>query len=106
MQKKHEEILARLNETSTKLFSCNISETTEKQAYKVVGTLLREMLAKKRKEYKESYKGSDRKKRPRSIRSPMIWVYFSPSSSFPAVWMPWDACSARNFSSSEIRKTM
>ena len=62
MQKKHEEILARLNETSTKLFSCNISETTEKQAYKVVCTLLREMLAKKRKEYKESYKANDRKK--------------------------------------------
>ena len=62
MQKKHEELLARLNETSTRLFSCNLSETTDKQAYKVVGTLLREMLAKKRKEYKESYKGTDRKK--------------------------------------------
>ena len=62
MQKKHEELLTKLNETSTRLFSCNLSETTEKQAYKVVATCLREMLAKKRKEYKDSYKGSDRKK--------------------------------------------
>ena len=62
MQRNHEEILTRLNETSTKLFSCNISETTEKQAYKVMCTLLREMLAKKRKEYKDSFKATDRKK--------------------------------------------
>ncbi len=62
MQKKHEELLAKLNETSTKLFSCTLAETTEKQAYKVLGTLLREMLAQKRKEYKDSYKATDRKK--------------------------------------------
>ena len=62
MQKKHEELLAKLNETSTKLFSCTLAETTEKQAYKVMCTLLREMLAKKRKEYKDSYKATDRKK--------------------------------------------
>ena len=62
MQRNHEEILTRLNETSSKLFSCNISETTEKQAYKVMCTLLREMLAKKRKEYKDSFKATDRKK--------------------------------------------
>lgn len=62
MQKKHEELLTKLNETSTRLFSCNLSETTEKQAYKVLCTLLREKLAKKRKEYKDSYKATDRKK--------------------------------------------
>ncbi len=62
MQKKHEELLIKLNETSTKLFSCTFAETTEKQAYKVLCTLLREMLAKKRKEYKDSYKATDRKK--------------------------------------------
>ncbi len=62
MQRNHEEILTRLNETSTKLFSCNIAEATEKQAYKVICTLLREMLAKKRKEYKDSFKATDRKK--------------------------------------------
>ena len=62
MQKKHEELLTRLNETSARLFSCNLSEATDKQAYKVVCTLLRGMLAKKRKEYKDSYKETDRKK--------------------------------------------
>ena len=62
MQKKHEELLTKLNETSTRLFSCNLSETTDKQAYKVLCTLLREKLAKKRKEYKDSYKATDRKK--------------------------------------------
>ncbi|MBQ5801081.1 MAG: glycogen/starch/alpha-glucan phosphorylase, partial [Clostridia bacterium] len=62
MQKKHEELLTKLNETSTRLFSCNIAETTEKQAYKVLCTMLREKLAKKRKEYKDSYKAKDRKK--------------------------------------------
>ncbi len=62
MQKRQEELLARLNETSVRLFSCNIAETTDKQAYKVLCTLLREMLAQKRKEYKDSYKAKDRKK--------------------------------------------
>ena len=62
MQKKHEELLTKLNETSSKLFSCTLAETTEKQAYKVMCTMLREMLAKKRKEYKDSYKATDRKK--------------------------------------------
>ncbi len=62
MQKKHEELLTKLNETSIRLFSCNIAETTERQAYKVLCTLLREMLAKKRKEYKDSYKTKDKKK--------------------------------------------
>ncbi len=62
MQKNHEELLTKLNETSIRLFSCNLSETTEKQAYKVLCTLLKEKLAKKRKEYKDSYKATDRKK--------------------------------------------
>ncbi len=62
MQNRREELLEKLNETSTRLFSCNLAETTEKQAYKVLCTLLREELAKKRKEYKASYKPKDRKK--------------------------------------------
>ena len=62
MQNKHEELLSKLNETSIRLFSCNLSETTEKQAYKVLCTLLRGKLAKKRKEYKDSFKATDRKK--------------------------------------------
>ena len=61
MHKNKAELLSKINETSIRLFSCNLSETTEKQAYKVVCTLLREMLAKKRKEYKDSYKGKGRK---------------------------------------------
>ena len=62
MEHKHKEILTELNETSIRLFSCSIAEATEKQVYKVLGTMLREMLAKKRKEYKDSYKAKDRKK--------------------------------------------
>lgn len=62
MNKKHEELNKELNEASEKLFSCTIGELTEKQAYKAVCTLVREKLAKKRREYKDSYKGKDRKK--------------------------------------------
>ncbi len=62
MKKNHEELLTKLNETSIRLFSCTLAETTEKQAYKVLCTLLREKLAKKRKEYLDSYKGKDTKK--------------------------------------------
>ena len=61
MQIKLGELTLKLNETSTRIFSCNLSETTEKQAYTVVCTLLREMLAKKRKEFKESRGKNDGK---------------------------------------------
>ena len=54
MPKKKSDLLAKLNETSIRLFSCNLKETTEKQAYKVVCTLLREILANKRKDFKDS----------------------------------------------------
>ena len=49
-----QEVLQRLNETSTRLFSSSFSEATDIQAYKVVCTLLREILAEKRKEYMDS----------------------------------------------------
>jgi len=62
MHNNRQELLNQLNETSIRLFSCGITETTEKQAYKALCTLLREMLAKKRKEYKDSFKAADRKK--------------------------------------------
>ena len=62
MQKKHRELLTSLNETAVRLFSCNLGETTEKQAYKVLCAFLRGRLAEKRKEYKDSYKETDRKK--------------------------------------------
>ena len=46
MQIKKSDLTVKLNETCVRLFSCNLSETTEKQAYKAVCTVLREMLAK------------------------------------------------------------
>jgi len=62
MPKKQEDLLTVLNETSIRLYSCNLSDTTDKQAYKVLCTALRERLAKKRKEYKESCNSKERKK--------------------------------------------
>ena len=61
MHKKHQELLEKLNETSTRLFSLSLKETTEKQAYKVVCTYLREHLAKKRKAFKDSCSKQQRK---------------------------------------------
>ena len=61
MHKKHAELLEKLNETSTRLFSLSLKETTEKQAYKVVCTYLREHLAKKRKEFKDACSKGKRK---------------------------------------------
>ena len=60
MQSK-KEILNELNETSTRLFSCNLSELTEKQVYTVVCTLLKETLAKKRKQFKDDFQGKEQK---------------------------------------------
>ena len=62
MERKHKEILTKLNETSIRLFSCEIAEATEKQVYTALATLIRDTLAKKRKKYKDSYKSKDRKK--------------------------------------------
>ncbi len=61
MHKKHTELLNGLNETSIRLFSLSLKETTEKQAYKVVCTYLRELLAKKRKEFRDASLKSQRK---------------------------------------------
>ncbi len=60
MQSK-KEILNALNETSTRLYSCNLSELTEKQVYTVVCTLLKETLAKKRKQFKDDFQGKEQK---------------------------------------------
>ncbi len=49
------EILQKLNETSTRLYATDLSRVSEKQAYKVVCTLLKELLAAKRKEYQDSF---------------------------------------------------
>ncbi len=61
MHKKQTELLNQLNETSTRLFSISLKEATDKQAYKVVCTYLREHLAKKRKDYKDSCSSKQRK---------------------------------------------
>lgn len=61
MQKKHNDLLNMLNDTSTRLFSCNINESTEKQLYKTVCTVLREILAKKRKNFKKDFSGKEKK---------------------------------------------
>ncbi len=61
MQIKKSDLTVKLNETCVRLFSCNLSETTEKQAYKAVCTVLREMLAKKRKEFQDSFQEKERK---------------------------------------------
>ncbi len=50
-----------LNDTSTRLFNCNINESTEKQLYKTVCTVLRELLAKKRKDFKKDINGKEKK---------------------------------------------
>lgn len=52
---KTEEIKQLLNDTCERLYSVGLKEVTEKQVYKAVCTVIREMLAKKRKEYKDSY---------------------------------------------------
>ncbi len=56
------EALKKLNDTSTRLFSLNLNECTDKQAYKVVCTLLRETLAAKRKEFRKNRNPDGRKK--------------------------------------------
>ena len=56
-----QEVLQRLNDTSTRLFSSSFADSTDIQAYKVVCTLLRELLAEKRKKYKESMEGKGKK---------------------------------------------
>lgn len=61
MQKEKIDLLSILNDTSTRLFSCNINESTEKQLYKTVCTVLREMLAKKRKDFNKDVSKNEKK---------------------------------------------
>lgn len=61
MQNEKIDLLTLLNDTSTRLFSCNVNESTEKQLYKTVCTVLREMLAKKRKHFKKDFSGKEKK---------------------------------------------
>ena len=61
MQNKNNDLLNILNDTSSRLFSCNINESTEKQLYKTVCTVLREMLAKKRKGFQKDVSSKEKK---------------------------------------------
>ncbi len=61
MQKNSYDLLNILNDTSTRLFSCNIDKSTEKQLYKTVCTVLREILAKKRKNFKSDFLSKEKK---------------------------------------------
>jgi len=61
MSNKKNDLLNILNDTSTRLFSCNINESTEKQLFKTACTVLREMLAKKRKDFKNDFSGKEKK---------------------------------------------
>ena len=58
---KTKDILPKLNEVSSKLFNCNISELTEKQLYTVMCTLLKELLAQKRKKFKDEISPKNKK---------------------------------------------
>ena len=61
---KTKDILPKLNEVSSKLFNCNIGELTEKQLYTVMCTLLKELLAQKRKKFKDEISPKNKKIRP------------------------------------------
>jgi len=61
MQNRNNDLLNILNDTSSRLFSCNINESTEKQLYKTVCTVLREMLAKKRKGFQKDVSSKGKK---------------------------------------------
>lgn len=61
MQNTNSELLERLEKASVRLFGCNISDATEKQAYKVVCTVLRGLLAEKRKEFKDDFSKKEQK---------------------------------------------
>ena len=58
---KKQEILPKLNEVSTRLFNCDIQELTDKQLYTVMCTLLKELLAKKRKNFKDQISPENKK---------------------------------------------
>ncbi|MBQ9545269.1 MAG: alpha-glucan phosphorylase, partial [Clostridia bacterium] len=56
-----QEILTLLDDTCARLYSCSLSEATEKQAYKAVCTLLRGLLASKRKKFRDSHRDAPQK---------------------------------------------
>ena len=61
MQSNIQNLKELLSETSTRLFSLDLNAITEKQAYKVVCTLLRETLAKMRRDFTEQQSAKNKK---------------------------------------------
>ena len=57
----NEKILELLEETSLKTFGCNIKNTTDQQAYRVLCTVVRDILAKNRKTFRDSVNEKERK---------------------------------------------
>ncbi len=61
MQRNIQNLKELLSETSTRLFSLDLDAITEKQAYKVVCTVLRETLAKMRRDFTEQQSAKEKK---------------------------------------------
>ncbi len=61
MQSNIQNLKELLSETSTRLFSLDLNAITEKQAYKVVCTVLRETLAKMRRDFTEQQSAKEKK---------------------------------------------
>ena len=53
---KNAEAVALLNQTCMRLFGCNMDEATDKQAYKTLCTVVRNIMYDRRREYKRSYR--------------------------------------------------
>ncbi len=56
------QVIDTLNSTCMGLFGCKMEEATSKQAYKALCTTVREIMNERRREFKKSYKSSERKK--------------------------------------------
>ena len=61
MQLKKSELKTLLNETCVQLFGCNLSEASEKQAYKSVCTVLRSILTKENKNFRDEVAKKEQK---------------------------------------------
>lgn len=58
---KNDKILELLEEASLRTFGCSINDTTDQQAYRVLCTVVRDILAKNRKEFKDDVDAKERK---------------------------------------------
>ena len=61
METNRETLLLRLESASARMFGCDLAAATRKQAYKAVCTVLREILAMKRKNFKDDFSSKQQK---------------------------------------------